>query len=46
MPVGGGRRYPDQRFLEALPGHLPGDPASQMRRPILLKRLGQLADLG
>ncbi len=35
----------DRRFLEALPGHLPGDPASQMRRPILLRRLREVAGL-
>ncbi len=33
------------RFQEALPGHLPGDAASQTRLPILLKRIQQVADL-
>lgn len=32
-------------FVDALPGHLPGDPASQERLPDLLDRLGQLAKL-
>jgi len=29
-------------FMEALPGHLPGDPASQARLPIVKERLGAL----
>jgi len=33
----------DQRFLEALPGHLPGDPGSQARLPELIARLQRLA---
>ena len=33
------------RFLEALPGHLPGDSASQLRVPIVLGRLREIADL-
>lgn len=33
----------DQRFLEALPGHLPGDPGSQARLPELIARLERLA---
>lgn len=33
------------RFLEALPGHLPGDSASQLRVPIILGRLREIADL-
>jgi hypothetical protein len=33
------------RFLEALPGHLPGDWASQLRVPIVLGRLREIADL-
>ena len=33
------------RFLEALPGHLPGDPASQLRVPIVLGRLREIAGL-
>ena len=33
----------EPRFLEALPGHLPGDAASQGRVPLLLKRVQALA---
>ena len=33
------------RFLEALPGHLPGDSASQLRVSIVLGRLREIADL-
>lgn len=33
----------DPLFLEALPGHLPGDPGSQARLPDLLARLERLA---
>lgn len=29
----------DDRFLEALPGHMPGDPGSQARVPIVIERL-------
>ena len=29
----------DERFLEALPGHMPGDAGSQARVPIILQRL-------
>ena len=32
-------------FLEALPGHLPGDTASQARLPLLCERLEALASL-
>ncbi len=32
------------RFLEALPGHLPGDSASQLRVSIVLGRLREIAD--
>jgi hypothetical protein len=32
-------------FVQAIPGHLPGDPASQARAPILLRRLKSLANL-
>jgi predicted nucleotidyltransferase len=32
-------------FMQAIPGHLPGDPASQARAPILLSRLRSLATL-
>jgi hypothetical protein len=34
-----------QPFLEALPGHLQGDEASQRRLPLLLSRLHRIADL-
>jgi hypothetical protein len=30
-------------FLDALPGHLPGDAASQQRRPLLLERLRRIS---
>jgi hypothetical protein len=33
----------DARFLEAVPGHLPGDSASQARVPIVLERLRSIA---
>ena len=33
----------DPRFLDALPGHLPGDPGSQARLPNLVARLKRLA---
>lgn len=33
-----------QSFLDALPGHLPPDTASQQRLPIILKRLRELTD--
>jgi predicted nucleotidyltransferase len=33
-------------FLQAIPGHLPGDRASQARAPILLQRLSDLGQLG
>lgn len=33
-------------FLEALPGHLPGDAASQARLPDLIDKLSLLAELG
>jgi predicted nucleotidyltransferase len=32
-------------FLDALPGHLPGDNASQQRAPELLRRLRQLSEM-
>ena len=35
----------DPRFLDALPGHLPGDPGSQARLPDLLARLKRLATI-
>ncbi|MCF8033760.1 MAG: nucleotidyl transferase AbiEii/AbiGii toxin family protein [Desulfarculaceae bacterium] len=33
----------DRRFVDALPGHLPPDPASQARLPLVLERLGRMA---
>jgi len=33
----------DDRFLEALPGHMPGDAGSQARVPIILQRLKAIA---
>lgn len=35
----------ERRFLDALPGHLPGDSASQARLPDLVVKLAQLAKL-
>ena len=35
----------DARFVEALPGHLPGDSANQARLPMLLSRLRAIAAL-
>jgi hypothetical protein len=35
----------DTSFLDALPGHLPGDAANQARVPILLARLRKIASL-
>lgn len=35
----------DRRFLDALPGHLPGDAMSQSRLPDLEAKIQQLADL-
>ena len=32
----------DSRFVDALPGHLPPDAASQSRIPMLLNRIGDL----
>jgi predicted nucleotidyltransferase len=40
-----GRFFGDPAFLDALPGHLPGDEASQARIPVILKRLENLRDL-
>ena len=38
------RRLLDERdFIDALPGHLFHDPASQARLPLLLERLGRMA---
>lgn len=36
----------DRRFVESLPGHVPGDPASQRRVPIILERLHRVATVG
>ena len=36
----------DDRFIEALPGHMPGDPASQARVSIIVKRLKAIAGNG
>jgi len=33
----------DKRFLEAIPGHLPGDEASQARLPLIMKLVDALA---
>ena len=33
----------DSKFVEALPGHLPGDVASQVRVPLLMERLQAIA---
>ena len=33
----------DPSFLDAVPGHLPGDAASQARVPVVLERLGAIA---
>lgn len=35
----------DNRFVEALPGHLPGDEGSQARMPLLLERMQGIANL-
>ena len=35
----------NERFLEALPGYLPGDAISQLRVPILIERLKNIAAL-
>jgi hypothetical protein len=34
----------DANFIDALPGHLPGDPASQSRLPILLGRIRAIVE--
>ena len=33
----------DRQFLDAIPGHLPGDPGSQARLPDLVEKLERLA---
>lgn len=35
----------NERFLEALPGHLAGDTASQQRRPILEAHMNRIAEV-
>lgn len=35
----------DPKFIESLAGHLPGDPGSQARLPILIEKLRRLAEL-
>jgi hypothetical protein len=35
----------DANFVDALPGHLPGDPASQSRLPILLARIRKIVEV-
>ena len=34
----------DSRFIEALPGKIPGDESSQSRIPIIMKRLKNIAE--
>ncbi len=34
----------EQRFLEAMPGHLPGDAASQERVPLIIARIETIAN--
>ncbi len=41
-----GRLVTDERFLSALPGHLPSDSGSQARIPILLQRLRAITERG
>ena len=41
-----GRFLTEERFLSALPGHLPSDSGSQARVPILLQRLRAIAGTG
>jgi hypothetical protein len=35
----------NERFLEAIPGHLPSDAASQARLPLIMERVDALANL-
>jgi len=35
----------NERFLEAIPGHLPGDAASQARLPLIMERVDAMANL-
>jgi hypothetical protein len=39
------RYLADPGFVDQLPGHLPGDPASQGRLPLILERLRMIANL-
>jgi hypothetical protein len=41
-----GRPLVRDAFLAAIPGHLPGDAASQARLPLVLERLRAIAALG
>ena len=41
-----GRLLDNEAFIDALPGHLPGDPASQARVPLVEARLHRLAGRG
>jgi len=34
----------NERFLESIPGHLPSDAASQARLPLIMERVGALAN--
>lgn len=34
----------DPEFVAALPGHLPGDAASQLRLPLILRRIGDISE--
>ena len=35
----------EESFLESVPGHLPGDEASQARLPLIIERVNALANL-
>jgi hypothetical protein len=39
------RLVKNERFLEAVPGHLPDDEASQARLPLIMELVGALANL-
>jgi predicted nucleotidyltransferase len=41
-----GQLLDDKAFRESLPGHLPGDAASQERLPMILRRFGRIAGRG
>jgi hypothetical protein len=34
----------DSKFIAALPGHLPGDAASQLRLPLILRRIEDISE--